>query len=252
MYKVGSVDKRFGLDIDEVVDYSKASADIWNKNYGRDLFVYDDSGELTINMVFDERQRASNTINKLDSDVNDEKGKLEAMIKDHHKDVADFKQRLAEHNATVESWNNRGGAPEEEFKKLTATQSQLEAEARSLNEQAKQLNVATEDYNLQVGNLNEAIANFNDDLVEKPEEGLYIGEENRIEIYFNNNRDELIHTIAHELGHARGLDHNNNSKSVMYPFSTKIVSLSGDDLNDLIETCKKRSPLEVVRNRLSI
>lgn len=251
-YKVGTVDSRFGLDMDEVVEYSIASALVWNKNYGSDLFVYDANGELTINMIFDERQQASNKINKLDGYVGTEKDKLEAMIAQHRSNVASFKIRLADHNKTVESWNSQGGAPEEEFKKMTDMQNKLETEAQSLNTQAEKLNLASEDYNLQVGVLNEAIENFNEDLEAKPEEGIYIGEENRIEIYFNNNRDELIHTIAHELGHARGLDHNNSSKSVMYPYSTKIVSLSDEDTADLVEVCRPLSLIDVIKTRLNL
>jgi len=251
-YRVESVDKRFNLDLEEVVDYSKTAAEIWNKEYGRDLFTYSEVGDLSINMVFDERQQASNKISKLDKGVNVEKSKLDGLIKEHRVNVTNFKGRLAKHNQTVESWNSQGGAPEEEFKKLSDEQNKLESEADSLNKQAGQLNLANEDYNLQVGALNEAIDDFNQDLDAKPEEGLFIGEENRIEIYFNNNRDELIHTLAHELGHARGLDHNNNSKSVMYPFSTKVVTTSNEDIVDLIETCRSRSVVEVVRTRLNL
>lgn len=252
VYRVDEVDKRFNLSRDKVIDYAKEAADIWNVSSGRELFVYSEMGDLSLNMVFDERQQASNKISALDRNVESEKDKLNAMIAKHQTDVVDFKKRLALHNATVQSWNAQGGAPSDEYDKLIAEQKALEGEARSLNEQARSLNIATEDYNLQVGNLNEAIAGFNVDLEKKPEEGLFIGEENKIEIYFNNNREELVHTIAHELGHARDLDHNNNAKSIMYPFSTRVVTASADDIRDLAEVCRKRSPVEVVRTRLRL
>ncbi len=251
-YRVDAVDRRFELTRDEVVKYSKEAADVWNDSVGRSLFVYDEAGTVSINMVFDSRQQASSNITKLDKNIDTEKGKLDQLIREHSTMVADFKNRLEAHNATVNSWNSRGGAPIEEYEKLVEEQKQLEIEAENLNEEAKRLNLATEDYNLQVGDLNRAIADFNEDLGRKPEEGLYIGPENSIEIYFNINRDELIHTIAHEFGHAKGVDHNNDPKSIMFPFSTTVIALSPQDLAGVLEVCRKRTIVEVVRARLNL
>lgn len=251
-YKVDSVDERFNLTRDKVLDYAWKAAEVWNDGYGQQLFVYSENGELSLNMVFDERQLASNKINALDKQLASNKDELNAKIKVHRDSVADFKKKLTQHNSNVQYWNSQGGAPQEEYNKLTKEQEDLQKEADRLNNEAQNLNLSTEDYNLQVGKLNHAIEDFNEDLEKKPEEGLFIGAENKIEIYFNNNREELIHTIAHEFGHARNLDHNNNSKSIMYPFSTRAVRLSNDDISDLVEVCRERSPVEVIRTRLSL
>lgn len=252
LFRVESVDKRFNLTNNQVISYANEAADIWNESYGQELFSYSEDGELSLSMVFDSRQQTSNKINELDKNVEFEKDKLDSMIKKHRDDVSVFKQKLADHNATVQKWNAQGGAPPEEFEKLTEEEELLEQEAKALNDQARSLNLASEDYNLQVGELNEVISDFNEDLERKPEEGLYIGSENRIEIYFNNDRNELIHTIAHEFGHARAVDHNNNPKSIMYPYSTKIVTLSNDDVADLNEVCRQKSPVEVIQSRLRL
>jgi len=250
-FRVDNVDKRFGLNREEVIGFAQEAADIWNKGMGRDLFAYSESGTISVNMVFDSRQQASEKISELDRSVDTEKSKLDSMIRSHQTRVADFKKRLAEHNVVVNSWNSRGGAPPEEFEKLIAEQNALETEASNLNREARSLNIATEDYNLQVGQLNETIADFNQDLSVKPEEGLFIGEENKIEIYFNIDQDELVHTITHEFGHARGVDHNNNPKSIMYPFSTTVTTLSAQDLAAAVEVCRERSLVEVVKTRLN-
>lgn len=250
-FKVNDVDSRFKLSRQQVIEYSKEAAQIWNEGSNLNLFVYSEDGDLSINMVYDSRQQTSNKINELDKDVGEEKDKLEEMVAKHKADVAAFKQRLANHNEKVQQWNSQGGAPPDEYQKLIEEQRSLEAEANALNDQAENLNIATEDYNVQVGQLNEVISDFNEDLEKRPEEGLYIGEENKIEIYFNNNKNELIHTLAHELGHARGVDHNNDSDSIMYPFSTRTIELTEADLTDLAEVCRPKSPTEVIRTRLN-
>ena len=45
--------------------------------------------------------------------------------------------------------------------------------------------------------------------------GVFMG--NKIEIYQFDGNDDLRLTIAHELGHALGLAHHNDSQALMYP-----------------------------------
>jgi len=251
-YRVDTVDPKFNLTQKKFTDTVAEAAKIWNSQYGKNLFVYDTNGKLSINLIFDERQAASNRINQLENELEGEKGKLDEQIKSYRAQVAEFKNRLAAHNTTVESWNRQGGAPEEEFNKLNAEQKDLQAEADKLNGVAAKLNLTSENYNLGVGKLNSAIGDFNEDLEKKPEEGLYIGESNRIEIYFNNNRQELVHTIAHEFGHAIGMDHVANARAIMYPFSTKTVSLTSDDVSELEQVCREKSVIEAINSRLNL
>jgi predicted Zn-dependent protease len=103
-----------------------------------------------------------------------------------------------------------------------------------------------------VGKLNNVISNFNEDISKKPEEGIYMGDQNRIEIYFNNNQQELLHTLTHELGHALGLAHvNDNPQAIMYPYTTKTIILSTQDVAELNEVCREKSILEIIRLRFN-
>ena len=152
----------------------------------------------------------------------------------------------------MQSWNQQGGAPQEEFDKLEKERADLQSQADQLNSLAKKLNLGSENYSLGVGKLNNAINTFNEELANKPEEGIFMGDKNRIEIYFANNQPELVHTIAHELGHARGIDHNKDQKSIMFAYTSKTVRVTSADINELNAVCRDRSFVEILRARLNI
>ncbi|MEK7580671.1 MAG: matrixin family metalloprotease [Patescibacteria group bacterium] len=243
-YRVDFVDKRFNLTQAQFLADVKEAASIWNSKRGKDVFVYDEQGKVSVNLIFDSRQQESNQINSLDNQLDKQKGQLDAETRAYKNQVEDFKKRLEVHNELVQSWNNQGGAPPDEFEKLAREQQDLQSEANKLNEKAGSLNLSSENYNLQVGKLNSAIEDFNTDLSKKPEEGIFMGDKMRIEIYFNNNKQELVHTLAHELGHSLGVNHNNNPKSIMYPYTTKTVLLSAADVESLDSVCREISVFE--------
>ena len=190
-YRIDTVDPKFNLRRDKFAADVDEASKIWNKGQGKNLFVYDPNGKLSINMIFDERQAENTKINQLDKQLTTEKGNLDAQIVDYKSNVADFRKRLTEYDNKVQSWNAQGGAPQEMFDQLNKERSNLQNEANMLNDLAGKLSLSSENYNFGVGKLNSVISDFNEDLSRKPEEGIFMGDQNRIEIYFNNNQQEL-------------------------------------------------------------
>lgn len=255
-YKVGIVDSRFNLSDSAVLSDIENASMIWDKSLGNTkLFSYDlEKATLTINLIFDKRTALSNQINNLENQVKQKNNILQPRIDQYEQDTLDFKNKLANFNTRVddlnkkiEYWNQKGGAPPDEYQKIIkeqenikSEQSSLQQQADNLNQEARDLNLSTQDYNGSINKLNNTIYNFDAALSKKPEEGLFDPNTYSIDIYFDNNTQELIHTLAHEMGHALGLRHNDNQTSIMYPFSNQIIIPSKDDIQALQNTCSRR------------
>lgn len=251
-YRVGTIDKKFGLSEIKLMNLINQSVQIWEKNSEYDLFVYDPKAELTISLVYDERQALNSQIGQLKDKLESKESEIKPEISQFEKRSADFKQNLEKLNEQIDYWNSKGGAPQEEFNKLSSQQEQLRKEAEDLNMMAKTLNQTASIYNTDVKKLNQTISAFNEALTEKPEEGLYDPVKNTIDIYFNISNDELVHTLAHELGHARGLEHNQDKFSIMYKSTSETLVLTKEDKNSLENVCQKLSLLDLATQRLAL
>lgn len=256
-YKIGFIDPQFHLSSEDFLADAEDAAKIWNKTTQRkQLFLYNNSDEkaLTINLIFDQRTSLNNQINNLKNQVKQTDQYLQSNINSYQQEAADFKKRLAFFNTRVNNlsqqiifWNQKGGGSVIEYQKLIQEQNDLKSEqislqneAQHLNQTARSLNLYTQDYNTNVDELNNTISLFDEALAQKPEGGQFDANKNTIAIYFDNNHNELIHTLAHELGHALGLDHNQNHQSIMYAYTSKTIILSAEDISSLNLVCSKR------------
>jgi len=249
-YHLGSVDPRFNLAKNEAeTDITKAT-NLWNVAGQKQLFVEDQNSKLTINFIYDERQGLANQINSLENKANSDKTALNARIDAFNAAARDFQTKVAALNAEIDSWNKKGGAPKDVYDNLKNQQNTLAQISQKLQAEATSLNQSTKSFNFQINQLNGQISDFNSILTQKPEEGIYDGNKNVIEIYFNNSKNELIHTLAHEFGHALRIGHVQNPNAIMYSFTSETLDLTKDDTAGLDAACQKISRWEIIQGNV--
>lgn len=253
-YRIGSIDPKYNMTEDEFIARIDDADDIWSNTYGKNLFVYDPEGDIEVNLVYDQRQFLSTQISDLNSKVKDQQKALDPEIANYKNRSADFRSKVSKLNSDIEYWNERGGATPEEYESLKSRQTALKQEAEVLQSEAARLNQSTDEYNSQVGQLHKTVDSFNQELAFKPEEGEYVYDNGKqtINIYFGTSQTELVHTLAHELGHALGISHNNNEMAIMYPQTTDTTILSIEDRAGLGKACEKRNVVLTGVERLSI
>ncbi|KKP69938.1 hypothetical protein A2X44_01870 [candidate division CPR3 bacterium GWF2_35_18] len=244
-YKIGTIEKDFNISKESLTEKSLQAADIWNRLVDRNLFQYDDNGELTINLINDTKQSLRSQIEETESKLESGKTSLDQQKQEYNNLVAQFEQKLANYNNTVDEWNKKGGAPLPIYNQLIQKKEELQTEADSLNAMATILNLSTQSYNLVVNELNETVDDYNENLSQRPEEGLYYSQTNTIDIYLYVSDPELIHTLAHEMGHALQLDHLDNPNTIMYQYTSETTTPTTEDIQSLYSICQQKN-IEII------
>ncbi|HUQ85324.1 MAG TPA: matrixin family metalloprotease [Candidatus Limnocylindrales bacterium] len=253
-FRIGKIDSKYNMTDSQFIDKINLASNIWSEEYGKNLFTYSPEGDIEVNLVYDQRQFLSSQISDLNSKVKIQQNQLDPRIAEYKRKSADFRARATQLNNDIEFWNSKGGAPDDEFERLKSRQENFRNEAAALQQEATSLNQSADEYNQQIGQLQQTVNNFNEQLSYKPEEGEYIynNGEQTINIYFDNSETQLVHTLAHELGHALEISHNANENSIMYPQSTEATTLSAADKKDLQITCMKKSIISEFETKLKI
>lgn len=261
VYSVGSLDARFNLSREELQEALADAEDIWERAVGKDMFAYSASGGMPVNLVYDARQATTLRNNDIKEVIDKKTGSAESLKSAYENALqtyeaaktayvaakARYEAALKAYNERVASVNARGGASGGEYRSLQAEKQRLEQESGALEEKrlalnthAEEVNALSADYNAVVDDVNEHVEQINQTAGREFEEGLYVKRAwgSRIDIYEYSTREELVRVLAHELGHALGLEHNTNPDSIMYELNeSKNMKPTQEDLAGLKEVC---------------
>lgn len=240
-FAVEQVDSRFKIGKDEVLKIAQTAANEWNKQSSRDLLEYDQNAGLKIDMVYDQRQTNIDELNANVSKLNNTGETIEGLKSKLDILIAQYENDLNKYNLEVNYYNSQGGAPPEQFNQLQKEKQDLDSRRQMINRSASLLNVQIDERNTNLQNFKAKLDENKNKIITQ---GLYIPDKNVIDVFTYGNNTELKFVLMHELGHAIGLDHDQNATSLMYTMiqqqDINNLKLTSEDLLLLKQTCHLR------------
>jgi len=237
-YRIAFIDPRFQLTKEQLIEVSQQAAEIWHKETGKTYFSYDSEAQLSINLIYDDHQIIKSEqqenlnallqkqeqwhikneeiilnkqeIDQLSSDLNKKKISLKAEFEHYQRDVTDFNQGQHRYYFADEL--------KERQNQLQQISGNLQNESNNLNFKIQLLNIKIKELNQEQSDLTTLMTQFKLEQkasIQTFHKGLF--SQNQIQIYGYASLNDLRLTLAHEFGHALGLKHTTDPKSLMYP-----------------------------------
>jgi predicted Zn-dependent protease len=262
LYRIGHLDPQFGLTENEVRAALADAERLWEKALGRNLFEHSYAAKLAVNLVFDERQHATHAKQRLLPRLHQTEASHANVAQSYdtwrrlytdkmqaYEAARTAHQTQAQaYNAQVQQWNAQGAAPRQVQQRLTAEQvnldaarTRLQADEGELREMVVTLQALEERGKTLADTYTRQVQSYNALYGESRQfhKGEYNGKD--ITIYQYHDTADFTLVLAHELGHALGIDHVDDPKAVMHAFLAEqdldTLALGPADIRALTTAC---------------
>ena len=262
-YAIGTVDPQFGISREQFITLVNEATATWEKTTGKDLFVSDPNAPFTINLVYDERQSKTQesvqleksiasqkkSYDQLTDNLTSTKQTYDELFSQYSSLLKKYQEDLDSYQKEISSWNAKGGAPKDVYDELEKKRIALEKRRITINELAEKINAIAGKSQKIADTANAAAENINTN-VEKHnslfeegrtfDKGQFNGKD--ITIYQFTSSGDLLLALTHEFGHALGIEHTDDPRSVMHYLlqnqPSDPVTLTHDDISAAITSCR--------------
>lgn len=265
-YSINTYDSQFGFTKANIQSSIQRAEKIWESSIDKQLFEYkaDGTGDLKINFIYDYRQKATDSMEKIGVALNSDRSSYDALKAKYDTLLANYNSEKSQitiltntyntsksaYEKQIKYWNNRGGAPREEYAKIERDRVDLNKQTEEINRHVNTVNSLVDTIkqveqvlNDLVETLNLKVEKYNtigDSTGRQFNEGEYVQDINgtRINIYQFQDEGQLIRVLAHEVGHSIGLEHIDNPKAIMYYLNEGVNEKpTPDDVQALRNRC---------------
>lgn len=237
----GKQDPRFGISRPEFIRALNKAAAFWSALSNKTIAVVKEKGDIPVSLVYDDRmvftesekklrielEKAELRIDHIEVDYRAQEKEYELMLLNYRKKEASVKKMEDAFLSWVDKISESSYSREDyrkvyhQKKKAVETQQKiLNADRRKVNSKGKEVNRINRDLNRLIDDKNKLVQQYNRTYSGKRQfvQGNYIytGRERNIQIYHFRSTGELEVILAHEIGHALGMNHVRDPDAIMY------------------------------------
>jgi hypothetical protein len=248
-WRLGNLDPEFGLTATQAEAIIHQAATMWNDKTGQELLRHDPVNGFLIDFKFDARQQQllkqrllQRNLTRYDDAIQPGLQQIPEKVAELNRQIADFHQQKAELQTQINQWRPTNPNAETQRLRLEQQLKSLVREGEWLIEQREQLQRDQNYLNETIRQRNELVETAQpDELSVAFEVGLMtIRQQQRtMTIFAFSSETDLIATIAHEFGHAFGIEHTQDPASIMfYQLTAQQQQLTQVDVDAWRNTCQ--------------